>query len=409
MWNISQVKERGREAFRRNYWKSVLIALLASIIVAGGSGAAGGGVSAVISGLTGVMTSLSSKSESSQEAVSVHRESDAGESESGFVALSDEEEFQEFFNDYFYENGNPDEEYDYYWDQGDDFDYDIDYDWDDYDDFDEYDNHDNGFGPFNENFGPAAIIFTMFFFIILMGIFTIVFIISLVVDIFLFNPIEMGTQRFFYQNLSHNAEVKEVAYGFDRSYRNVVNVMFFKDLFIWLWSLLFIIPGIYKSYEYRMIPYILSEHPDMPREQAFATSKEMMNGNKWKAFVLDLSFIGWWILSAFTSGILELFYVGPYKRSTDAALYEAIKYEKGNTANGVVNNDTVYTAPEPVRPGGIYNEPPQIYPNSTASETTAEASAEGTAPTAAAEAKAEAEADTEAGNTASDDEIFEED
>ncbi|MBO6214171.1 MAG: hypothetical protein J6N76_01390, partial [Lachnospiraceae bacterium] len=173
MWNISQVKERGREAFRRNYWKSVLIALLASIIVAGGSGAAGGGVSAVISGLTGVMTSLSSKSESSQEAVSVHRESDAKESESGFVALSDEEKFQEFFNEYFYENGNPDEEYDYYWNEGDDFDYDIDYDWDeyDYDDFDGYDYHDNGFGTFNEKFGPAAIIFTMFFFIILMGIF----------------------------------------------------------------------------------------------------------------------------------------------------------------------------------------------------------------------------------------------
>ena len=91
-------------------------------------------------------------------------------------------------------------------------------------------------------------------------------------------------------------------------------------------SLLCIIPGIVKGYEYRMIPYLLADHPEMTKDEAFAASKEMMMGQKWNAFVLDLSFIGWDILSSMTFGILDIFYVMPYKMSTNAALYEAIKY-----------------------------------------------------------------------------------
>ena len=102
--------------------------------------------------------------------------------------------------------------------------------------------------------------------------------------------------------------------------------MFRRDISIALWSMLFVIPGIVKSYEYRMIPYLLAEHPEMTWKDAFAESKEMMTGNKWKAFVLDLSFIGWQLLSILTLGLLSVFYVNPYKFSTNAALYEAIKY-----------------------------------------------------------------------------------
>ncbi len=75
-----------------------------------------------------------------------------------------------------------------------------------------------------------------------------------------------------------------------------------------------------------MMPYILAAHPDMPTKEVFARSKEMMRGNKWRAFVLDLSFIGWELLSALTLGILHIFYVGPYRNMTNAALYEALEY-----------------------------------------------------------------------------------
>ena len=121
--------------------------------------------------------------------------------------------------------------------------------------------------------------------------------IAIVLNVLLINPLEIGRNRFFYRDLEENAEIKEVCFTFDRGYKNGVKIMFFRDLYTILWSLLFIIPGIVKSYEYRMIPYILGENPDMNREQVFAMSKQMMDGNKWSLFCLDFSFIGWMILS----------------------------------------------------------------------------------------------------------------
>ena len=117
--------------------------------------------------------------------------------------------------------------------------------------------------------------------------------------------------------------------------------MFFRDLYTFLWSLLFVIPGIVKGYEYRMIPYLLAEYPDMPMEDAFTISRNMMYGNKWKAFVLDLSFILWVLLSGITLGLAGIFYVDPYMAQTNAALYDAIKIEKqpfsGQNPGGYAN------------------------------------------------------------------------
>jgi hypothetical protein len=143
---------------------------------------------------------------------------------------------------------------------------------------------------------------------------------------FVFNPLEVGCMRFFLRNLNQRAEVKEVAFAYDNNYLESVKTLFLRDLFILLWSLLLIIPGIYKSYEYRMIPYLMAEDPTMTKDRAFAESKRMMDGQKWNAFVLDLSFLGWNILSALTMGILGVFYVGPYQAQTNAALYEKLRY-----------------------------------------------------------------------------------
>jgi len=132
--------------------------------------------------------------------------------------------------------------------------------------------------------------------------------------------------RFYVRNLNQRAEVKEVAYGYDTNYKEIVKTIFLRSLFVFLWSLLLIIPGIYKAYQYRMIPYLMSEYPGMTKDIAFAESKRMMDGQKWKAFVLDLSFLGWGILSALTLGILGVFYVMPYQQQTNAALYEKLRY-----------------------------------------------------------------------------------
>ncbi|MBR6483625.1 MAG: DUF975 family protein [Clostridiales bacterium] len=150
--------------------------------------------------------------------------------------------------------------------------------------------------------------------------------IGIAFDVLIVNPLELGCRRFFRKNLDEPASMSNIAFGFDSNYKGNVKTMFFRDLYVTLWSLLFIIPGIVKYYEYKMIPYLLSEDPTMTTEQAFAESKRLMTGNKWKAFVLDLSFILWDILSLMTCGIVGIFYVNPYKASTDAALYETLKY-----------------------------------------------------------------------------------
>ena len=74
-----------------------------------------------------------------------------------------------------------------------------------------------------------------------------------------------------------------------------------------------------------MIPYILAENPKIQRKKAFKLSKKMMKGNKWKTFILDLSFLGWELLSIFTFGLLYIFYINPYKVATTVELYEVLK------------------------------------------------------------------------------------
>ena len=89
-----------------------------------------------------------------------------------------------------------------------------------------------------------------------------------------------------------------------------------------------------------MIPYLLAENPEMDYKTAFALSKKMMTGEKWNAFVLDLSFIGWMLLSICTCTILAIFYVNPYINMTNAQLYLALRQrlsEEGSLAQYGLN------------------------------------------------------------------------
>lgn len=144
-------------------------------------------------------------------------------------------------------------------------------------------------------------------------------------NVFLSNPLLVGGKKFFNSSLDSEAKsLSDVGIAFKSNYGNIVKVMFLMDLYVFLWSLLFIIPGIIKSYEYLMVPYILGENPDISAAEAFTRSKEMMDGQKMNAFVLQLSFLGWIILSAFTAGILNIFYLNPYIEYTRAALYREL-------------------------------------------------------------------------------------
>ena len=88
--------------------------------------------------------------------------------------------------------------------------------------------------------------------------------------------------------------------------------------FLWYFT---IIGGVIKTYEYQMIPYLLAENPHLKEKEVFRLSKQMMKGNKWKSFVLDLSFMLWYILSVLTLGLVGILYVNPYTEATKTELY----------------------------------------------------------------------------------------
>lgn len=229
MWTRMDLKIRGKLAFRRNYWSSVVVALVMAIFI-------GGSYSRNSSGASDV--------------------------------------------------------YDYYQNQG--------------------SHHMSG----SESMALAM------FTILAAAVVGIISILFMILKIFVGNLLLVGGSRFFIENQTGTPGVGALGSAFrSGKYGSIVLTMFLKNLFIGLWSLLFVIPGIIKHYEYLMIPYILAENPGMDRQEVFAISKRMMMGQKWNVFVLDLSFIGWRLLEGITLGIVGVFYVEPYYQATMAELY----------------------------------------------------------------------------------------
>lgn len=151
---------------------------------------------------------------------------------------------------------------------------------------------------------------------------------------FIGNVLEVGGCKFYIENLYSKPKVGRIAYGFTSGYYlNVVKVMFVRGLFIFLWSLLFVIPGIIKAYEYYMVPYLLAEYPDMTWREASLRSRDMMYGNKMETFILELSFLPWHFLSAMTGGIVGLFYVNPYVDASKVELYDTLVGAQQNYGN----------------------------------------------------------------------------
>ncbi len=161
----------------------------------------------------------------------------------------------------------------------------------------------------------------------LLGIaYVLIAIIAILYIILLAEPLLVAERRYFIiASEKENTKMGVMKEIFKRkNWSNVAVIMFFKNFYNFLWYLT-IIGGIIKTYEYRMIPYLLAENPDMNKKEAFARSKQMMKGNKWKTFILDLSFILWEILSTVTFGLLDILYVNPYKIATSVELYKTLK------------------------------------------------------------------------------------
>lgn len=151
---------------------------------------------------------------------------------------------------------------------------------------------------------------------------------AILIKVLLVNPFALGCCAFFMENAkSGNADFSTIGEGF-RNYWHNVGVLLLKDVYLALWFLLFTIPGWIKYYSYRMVPYILIEHPELSANEVITRSREMMDGNKGQAFLLDLSFIGWYLLGTITAGLGLIFWAIPYSSSTDAALYLKLRREQ---------------------------------------------------------------------------------
>ena len=119
-------------------------------------------------------------------------------------------------------------------------------------------------------------------------------------------------------------DFKDLFRGFNQDIGQNILLGLLSSLFVALWSLLLIVPGIIKAYSYSMIYYIKADHPEYDWRTCLHASQEMTYGHKMELFVLDLSFIGWYILGALCLGVGTLWVI-PYHETAKALVYEQIK------------------------------------------------------------------------------------
>lgn len=186
---------------------------------------------------------------------------------------------------------------------------------------------------------------------------------SYVAQVFLTNQFMVGSCRFFLKYRKNNpVDTGEVFQSYkDKTFLNIAKVTFIRDLFIGLWSLLFIVPGIIKSYDYWAVNYILAVKPDTPYDKALDLSKKMMQGHKMEVFTLGISFFGWYLLATLTCGFLAICYVNPYQSIAMAELYSEIRQDAIN--RGIITDYDVpdYMEYQPQSPYYPYYNPQQTY------------------------------------------------
>jgi len=166
------------------------------------------------------------------------------------------------------------------------------------------------------------------FWAIIIGIIIVAILIILVVAalrIFLGYPLEIGGRRYFVQSAEGNVDLNNMGFAFNgKKYMDIVKAMLWRAVLNFLWYLLFIIPGIVKSFAYSMVPYILTDNPNIGYRRALELSNNMTRGHKFRIFVLGLSFIGWYILGTLALFVGVLFVI-PYQNATMAELYLALR------------------------------------------------------------------------------------
>lgn len=139
-------------------------------------------------------------------------------------------------------------------------------------------------------------------------------------------PMMLGLAMFSLSLSRTNDPDLEILFKGFKNFGTALGAYLLMMLFIFLWSLLLIIPGIIAAIGYSMTFFILADEPELGASDALAKSKRMMRGYKWKYFCLNLRFIGWSILCVISLGIGFLWLV-PYMQISYAKFYEDVKTE----------------------------------------------------------------------------------
>ena len=160
--------------------------------------------------------------------------------------------------------------------------------------------------------------------IVLNGVVITAAIIGFVLSLLITSPLTVGLCNYYIKNTNSKPSFGELFSGFKTKYGRNVGTLFLAGVKLVLWTLLFVVPGIIKSFEYSIIPYILADNPELSSKEVFKKAKQIMTGNKWRLFKLEFSFIGWFILCCLTLG-LGTFFLLPYINAATAEFYAEIK------------------------------------------------------------------------------------
>ena len=145
-----------------------------------------------------------------------------------------------------------------------------------------------------------------------------------IIGILVSGPLTLGLSICFLKLVRYEHFIFENLFDGFKNFSTALIAQLLILIFVFLWSLLLLIPGIMASYRYSMVFYILCDNPEISAMEALNRSKEMMIGSKWKLFCLHLSFIGWGLLGILTLGIGYL-WLTPYIYGSVANFYDNIK------------------------------------------------------------------------------------
>ena len=165
---------------------------------------------------------------------------------------------------------------------------------------------------------------------ILIGVLAFVGVFSLIIGavyFFLGSVVSVGYSKFNLELTDGETPKIKTLFAYFKNWSTAVVATLLTGIFVFLWSLLFIIPGIVAAYSYAMVPYILAENPGISAKDAINESKRIMRGNRWRLFCLHFSFIGWELLCILTCGF-GFIVLAPYMAAADAAFYRDLVHRE---------------------------------------------------------------------------------